>query len=234
MIKMQAIILAAGEGTRLRPYTQLIPKCLMTINGIPLITFHIDKLLSLGIPENKIIVVSSYLKNEMVGFLKRFHRDVNIVEQKWKKGTAAAVEAASSLISEKEIIIVYGDIIFEDDLKEFIKRSNAIGVYEVEDVSRFGKVVEENGFLKEIREKSDFGKGYIFAGLLKTNRDFLEEVKNVNINEKSGEYYLTDAILSYNQKSPFELYKLKGIWIDVGEEKSLVEARKVFNLEINF
>jgi len=231
---MQAIILAAGEGVRLKPYTHLIPKSLMTINGIPLLTFHIDKLNSLGIPNEKIIVVVSHLKNEIIGFLERFHKGVKIVCQGEKKGTAAAVSYASSLIEEDEIVILYGDTIFEDDLKGFIKEENAIGVYEVEDVSRFGKIVEEKGYLKEIKEKSDVGRGYIFAGLLKTKKEFLEEVDKVEQNEKSKEYYLTDAIMSFNQKYPFKIYPLKGIWFDIGNEESLIEARKAFNLATNF
>jgi len=226
---MQAIILAAGEGVRLRPYTQLVPKPLMTINGIPLLTFHIDKLNSLGIPNEKIIVVVSHLKEEIMGFLNRFHKGVRIVEQGEKKGTAAAVEYAKRLIDENEIVIVYGDTIFEDNLKDFIKEENTIGVYEVEDVSRFGKIVEENGYLKEIKEKSEVGKGYIFAGLVKTKREFLEEVEKVKQNEKSKEYYLTDAIISFNKEIPFKIYALKGKWFDIGKEESLVEARKVFN-----
>ena len=226
---MQAIILAAGEGVRLRPYTQLVPKPLMTINGIPLLTFHIDKLSSLGIPNEKIIVVVSHLKEEIMGFLNRFHKGVRIVEQGEKKGTAAAVEYAKHLIDENEIVIVYGDTIFEDNLKDFIKEENTIGVYEVEDVSRFGKIVEENGYLKEIKEKSEVGKGYIFAGLVKTKKEFLEEVEKVKQNEKSKEYYLTDAIISFNKEIPFKIYALKGKWFDIGKEESLVEARKVFN-----
>ncbi|MCC5994340.1 MAG: nucleotidyltransferase family protein [Candidatus Aenigmarchaeota archaeon] len=230
---MQAIILAAGEGIRLRPYTQLIPKPLMTINGIPLLTFHIDKLNSLGISNEKIIVVVSYLKEEIIGFLNRFHKGVKIIEQGEKRGTAAAVTYAKQLIEDNEIVIVYGDTIFEDDLKDFIREENAIGVYEVEDVSRFGKIVVENGYLKRIKEKTETGRGFIFAGLVKTKKEFLEEVDKVKQNEKSEEYYLTDAIVSFNQKYPFKIYPLKGKWSDIGKEESLIEARKVFNFATN-
>jgi NDP-sugar pyrophosphorylase family protein len=230
---MQAIILAAGEGVRLRPYTQLIPKPLMTINGIPMLTFHIDNLNSLGVPNEKIIIVVLHLKEEIIGFLNRFHKGVKVVEQGEKKGTAAAVSYAKPLIEENEIIIVYGDTIFEDDLKGFIKEENAIAVYEVEDVSRFGKVVVENGYFKEIREKSEIGKGYIFAGLVKTKKKFLEEVEKVKQNEKGKEYYLTDAITSFNREFPFKIYTLRGKWLDIGKEESLIEARKVFNIAVN-
>jgi MurNAc alpha-1-phosphate uridylyltransferase len=79
--KIQTIILAVEEGVRLRPYTQLIPKPLMTIDGIPLLTFHIDKLNSVGIPNEKIIVVVSHLKEEVLCFLNGFHKRVRVVTQ---------------------------------------------------------------------------------------------------------------------------------------------------------
>jgi bifunctional UDP-N-acetylglucosamine pyrophosphorylase/glucosamine-1-phosphate N-acetyltransferase len=226
---MQAIILAAGEGSRLRPYTQLTPKPLLTVKGIPLLTFHINLLNSLNIPNEKIIVVVSYLKEEIIGYLEKFHKGVNFVEQINKKGTAAAVESAEKFIKE-DFIVIYGDVIFEDDLKEFVKEENVIAVYEVEDVSKFGKIIEENGYLKDIKEKSEKGKGYIFAGILKTKKEFLKEVKKVKKNEKSGEYYLTDAIISFNKIFPFKIYRLKGKWFDIGSEESLVNARKLIKI----
>jgi NDP-sugar pyrophosphorylase family protein len=229
---MQAVILAAGEGIRLRPYTQLIPKPLMTIGGIPLITYHIDKLNSLGIENEKIVVVISHLKEEVEGFLKRFHAGVRVTLQLEKKGTAAALECAKPFIEDEEMIVCYGDVFFEDDLKDFVKNESAIAVHEVEDVSKFGKIVEEKGYLKEIREKSEIGRGYIFAGLLKTKKEIFEAIKCVKPNEKSKEYYLTDAILIQNEKTPFKIYKLKGKWFDIGNERSLIEARK-FNLCYN-
>ncbi|MEM0481231.1 MAG: sugar phosphate nucleotidyltransferase [Candidatus Aenigmatarchaeota archaeon] len=222
---MEAILLAAGEGIRLRPYTLLTPKPLFTIKGIPLITYHIDRLNNLGIENSKIYCVVNYLKEEISGYLKRFHYGVNIIEQKDKKGTAAAAEAVKDFISEKEILIVYADTYFEDDLKEFIKYDWAIGVAEAEDVSKFGKIISENGYLKEIKEKSEKGKEKIFAGILKVKKEFFEVLDKIKPNEKSGEYYLTDAILIQNSKTPFKVYKLKGFWFDIGNEKNLKAAR---------
>lgn len=222
---MIAIILAAGEGIRLRPYTLLTPKPLFTVKGIPLITSHIDKLNNLGIENSKIYCVVDYLKEEIIGYLKRFHDGVNIIEQiKNKKGTAVALESVKN-VEDEEILVIYGDTFFEDSLEEFIKYDWAIAVSEVEDVSRFGKIISENGYLKEIREKSEAGKGEIFAGILKIKKEFFEILKETKPNEKSGEYYLTDAILLQNKKTPFKVYKLKGKWFDIGNEESLRLAR---------
>lgn len=51
----------------------------------------------------------------------------------------------------------------------------------------------------------------------------------VKPNEKSGEYYLTDAILFQNKVTPFKIYKLNGFWIDTGSEESLIIARNYIN-----
>jgi len=223
---MIGIILAAGEGTRLRPYTFLTPKPLFTIKGIPLITYNIEKLNNLGIKNEDIFVVVSYLQEEVRGFLKKFHSKVNVIEQiQNKKGTSAALESAKNFVKDEDIIVVYGDIFFEDDLKEFCRFDWGIGVYKVEDVSKFGKIVSENGYLKEIREKTESGEGEIFAGILKVKKEFFDVLEKVKQNEKSGEYYLTDAILLQNKKTKFRVYSLKGFWIDIGNEEALKKAR---------
>lgn len=226
---MQAVILAAGEGTRLRPYTNLTPKPLFTIGGKPIITHIIDKLNNLGISNSDIFVVVSYMKEEIIGYLRRFHNGVKFVEQNFnRKGTLVALESVRNIINAEDILVVYGDLFFEDSLKEIIYKDYAIGVTEVEDVSKFGKIEVEGNYLKEIKEKSESGKGYIFAGILKFKKDFFQVFDKVKPNEKSGEYYLTDAILLQNNKTRFYVYKLNGFWFDIGNEKSLLEARKIF------
>lgn len=226
---MQAVILAAGEGTRLRPYTNLTPKPLFTIGGKPIITHIIDKLSNLGVPNQDIFIVVSYMKEEISGYLRRFHENVKIVEQNPnKKGTLAALESVKDELNDENVLVIYGDLFFEDSLKEIIDKDYVICVTEVEDVSKFGKVITEGSYLKEIREKTESGRGFIFAGILKFRKDFFQVFSEVKPNEKSGEYYLTDAILLQNRKTRFLVHKLKGFWFDIGNESSLLEARKVF------
>lgn len=79
-----------------------------------------------------------------------------------------------NFIEDEEILIIYGDVFFEDNLKEFIKYDYSIAAYKVEDVSKFGKIISDNGYLKDIKEKSEVGGGEIFAGILKVKKDFLK------------------------------------------------------------
>lgn len=225
---MQAVILAAGEGVRLRPYTNLTPKPLFTIGGKAIITHIVEKLNGLGLKNEEIYVVVSYLKEEIIGYLKFFHPGVKILEQQSnKKGTLAALEVANKEIVG-DFLVIYGDLFFEDSLRDIIDKDYAICVTEVDDVSRFGKIVVNGNYLMEIREKTDTGKGYIFAGIIKAKKDFFNIVNEIKPNEKSGEYYLTDAIMLQNRKTKFFVYKLKGYWFDIGNEKNLIEARNAY------
>ncbi|MEM3630982.1 MAG: sugar phosphate nucleotidyltransferase [Nitrososphaerota archaeon] len=224
---MQAIILAAGEGIRLRPYTNLVPKPLFTIKGKTLLTHHIDKLNSLGIDNKNIFVIVKYLKEEIIGFLERYHPGVNYIVQENKYGTASAVKTASKYITDDYILITYADEYFEDTLEEFKKDELIIGVKEVDDVSKYGKIIEENGYLKEIKEKTETGKGKIFVGVIKVTKDFFKILDKIKPNEKTGEYYLTDAILEYNKIKKFRIYTLKGKRSDIGNEEALINARKM-------
>jgi len=87
---MKAVILAAGEGTRMRPLTQDTPKPLLPVAGKPIIQYNID-LLEKQVDE--IIVVAGY-KIEQFRECFRGYEKITVIEQKGDKGTAnAALEA---------------------------------------------------------------------------------------------------------------------------------------------
>ncbi len=104
----KAIILAAGEGVRLRPYTLACPKCLVQLAGKPLIRHQIEALEDSGI--NDISIVSGYLadKVEALGY-KTIHNpdyaNTNMV--------ASLMCAADLLDGRSDVLIAYGDIVYE-------------------------------------------------------------------------------------------------------------------------
>ena len=66
-MKSIAIILAAGMGTRLRPETNVVPKCLVKVNGKPILEYQLEMLKSAG--TNKIYIVGGYLVEELRSYL---------------------------------------------------------------------------------------------------------------------------------------------------------------------
>lgn len=206
---MQAVILAAGKGERLRPLTDDKPKSLLPICNKPLIDYLIEKLRNIGIDE--IAVVVAYQKEKIIEHLKE--KNVKIIEQKEINGTASALYCSKNFVKDK-FLAIYGDLFFEDNLENFVKNNETtVGVVEVEDVSRFGKVEVKNGKLIGIKEKSESGKGLINAGIYIFYPDIFDAIEKTEISSRN-EYELTTSIMLL--KNEVKVEKINGYWSDIG------------------
>jgi L-glutamine-phosphate cytidylyltransferase len=115
---MKSILLAAGEGTRLRPYTSELPKCLVEVEGRSLIDRQLDILSREGISEQ--IIIGGYLVNKLQG------RGSRILENKRYDETNMVWTlfcAGDEL--DGEIIISYGDIVYSRQNLQALMRSTA-------------------------------------------------------------------------------------------------------------
>ena len=106
---MLTIILAAGQGTRLKPHTDQLPKAMVTLNGIPLLMHQKRVLNAVGI--NQINVVTGY-KEECINIsgITKYHNHLYATTN-----MVASLYVAKDLFTgESDIIISYGDIVFEE------------------------------------------------------------------------------------------------------------------------
>nr|HOP09223.1 nucleotidyltransferase family protein [Candidatus Methanofastidiosa archaeon] len=172
---MKALILAGGFGTRLRPLTYRIPKCLLPINNKPIIMHQLELLDSF----DEIILATNYLEEEIMAFLKeRGIENVAINNEPEPLGTAGAVKNAERLLG-KEFLVMNGDIITNCNIDDLLEDGpNAISVSHVEDISRYGTVIsDERGRVSEFREKEDNRiPGWINSGLYYLNEDIFDHI----------------------------------------------------------
>lgn len=117
---MKAIVLAAGQGTRLRPYTNERPKCMVELRGKPLIGHQVDVLHHAGITD--LHVVAGYLADRLTqpGLTKHINpafASTNMV--------ATLFCARELLTSDEDVIITYGDIVYESRVLEALVASDA-------------------------------------------------------------------------------------------------------------
>jgi mannose-1-phosphate guanylyltransferase len=120
-MKIKAILLAAGEGTRLRPYTYYWPKCLMPIQGRPILEYWLLMLWNAGIKD--ILVNTSYLSNEVQKFLDRpcFNGWVKGVYEPKLLGTAGTLRENYNKLKEADnIFVAHADNWTICDIDKFI------------------------------------------------------------------------------------------------------------------
>ena len=148
---MKALILAAGEGTRLRPLTTNIPKPLLTVAGRPYLAHLVQALRDAGIQEQVILVGwKANRVKEFFGDGKQMGVELSYLEQKERLGTANAIGVAEGLM-DGDFVCVNGDVVMAPEavaemVSEFRKdRRPFMGVVEVPEPQRFGVVQHDNG-----------------------------------------------------------------------------------------
>jgi len=117
---VQAFILSAGKGTRLLPYTKILPKPLFPILGKPIIEIILDQLKKLGITSIGINVF--HLKEKLLNFLKSYQKrnpqlEIQIFEEQELLGTGGAILNAKNFFKERTLII-NSDILTNFDFKK--------------------------------------------------------------------------------------------------------------------
>ena len=103
---MRAILLAAGLGTRLRPITETIPKCLVPINGKPLIDYWLEQLTKAGI--EKFLINTHYLHEQVESYIEqsKFAGMVDLVYEKELLLTGGTVIANKDFISDEPFMLI--------------------------------------------------------------------------------------------------------------------------------
>ena len=235
-MKLKAIILSAGEGSRMRPLTLTKPKTMLPVAGKPIIQYNIESLRDNGITD--ILLIVRY-KEEMVrnyfGDGSDFGVNIFYKTQKDFLGTANAISYGEDFIDDS-IIVLNGDIILDDEIiHEIIKKYNYLTpdtlmlLTEVEDPSAFGVVEIENGNIKSIVEKpkrEEAPSNLVNAGIYIFNKDIFDKIRKTEISER-GEYEITDSVsLQIKDNKTVIGHKTSKDWIDVGMPWELIEVNE--------
>ena len=235
-MKLKAIILSAGEGSRMRPLTLTKPKTMLPVAGKPIIQYNIESLSDNGITD--ILLIVRY-KEEMVrnyfGDGSDFGVNIFYKTQKDFLGTANAISYGEDFIDDS-IIVLNGDIILDDEIiHEIIKKYNYLTpdtlmlLTEVEDPSAFGVVEIENGNIKSIVEKpkrEEAPSNLVNAGIYIFNKDIFDKIRKTEISER-GEYEITDSVsLQIKDNKTVIGHKTSKDWIDVGRPWELIEVNE--------
>jgi mannose-1-phosphate guanylyltransferase len=173
---MKAFLLAAGNGTRLRPITDKIPKCLVPIQGTPMLAIWMNMCKELGITELLINlhahadVVRTFLQQRLDPDLR-----VHVAEEKQLLGSAGTLRANRKWVEGEDLFwIFYADVLHRADLPAMLHLHRehglaaTLGVYEVPYPSRCGIVTTNSrGVIEDFVEKPAHPTGNLaFSGLM--------------------------------------------------------------------
>ncbi len=213
---MQAVILAAGEGTRMRPLTFTKPKVLIDAAGKPFLYHLLKNIENAGITD--IIIVAGYKKEMIESFLKEFNFNAKIIEQKERLGTGHAVSLLKDVIKDN-FILLYGDNLYSTRDIENLKKDDAFcyaSCIKHQNPEKYGVFIENEGFLEKIIEKPKENVGNIInIGLYKFTRDIFTALSKVEKSSRN-EYELTDAVTILAQQKKVKVNKISDYWIDFG------------------
>ncbi|HET8888989.1 MAG TPA: nucleotidyltransferase family protein [Candidatus Angelobacter sp.] len=172
---MRAFILAAGNGTRLRPLTDSVPKCLLPIQGVPLLEIWLNNCKSAGITH---VLVNAHAH---AGVMKEFAVrqksgvEVSIAEEPQLLGSAGTLAENRAFVGgEEAFFVLYGDVLTNVDLRgmlAFHQQKNlagTLGIYQVPDPERCGIVsMDEHNVIQQFAEKPERPVGnWAFAGVM--------------------------------------------------------------------
>ena len=117
---MKAILLCAGKGLRLRPYTYNIPKCLIPIKGKPLLEIWLEKLFSAGI--TNILINAHYLSDQVDNFINhsKYKKSITVVHEKKLLGTAGTLLQNISFFDNQDGIFLHADNYTLDNMKTIL------------------------------------------------------------------------------------------------------------------
>ncbi len=182
---MKAFLLAAGNGTRLRPFTDRVPKCLVPIQGTPLLGIWLAWCAQYGIGE---VLVNCHAHSEMVrDYVAAYGGPVEVTlsEEPSLLGSAGTIHANRDFVAgEREFAVLYADVLTDcrfDKLLEFHRLRKApvtVGYYHAPNPAQCGILsTASDGRVLDFTEKPSQPKAdTAFSGLLIGGPDFLAEV----------------------------------------------------------
>jgi UDP-N-acetylglucosamine diphosphorylase / glucose-1-phosphate thymidylyltransferase / UDP-N-acetylgalactosamine diphosphorylase / glucosamine-1-phosphate N-acetyltransferase / galactosamine-1-phosphate N-acetyltransferase len=176
----QAVILAAGEGLRLKPFTVNKPKAMLSIAGKPIIQYVLEALATNGIRD--IILVVGHQKEQIfdyVGDGRRFGVEVRYNIQEHQLGTGHALAQAESSTEEEFLVLAGNKLISPETISQIVKiKPPGILIKMVKDPSGYGVVVLKDSKITRIVEQPLHAESsYISTGIYAFNREFFKYVR---------------------------------------------------------
>jgi mannose-1-phosphate guanylyltransferase/phosphomannomutase len=229
---MKAVIMAGGEGTRLRPQTSNLPKPMLPLVGRPMMEHIVSLLRRHGITD--IVVTVAFLPNAIRNYFgdgSELGVSMVYATEESPLGTAGSVRNAREQLTER-FLVISGDVLTDIDLTSVIafhEKNDAlatIALCSVENPLEFGIVItREDGTIERFLEKPGWGQVFsdtINTGIYVLEPEIFERIPEGRSVDFSGEVF--PAVLEARQ--PLYGYVADGYWEDVGTTAAYLQAHE--------
>lgn len=218
----QAVILASGEGVKMRPFTYEIPKSLIPVNGRPLLEYGIILLRDNNI--KNIVITVSHLASKIIDYFgdgSKMGVNITYVKEKKPSGTGGALLAAKKNLEMAPFVLLYSDVLLDLDLSEFVQTHlgnkvamGTLALTSVADPSSFGSVRLRGSRVVEFAEKPNTENDtsrLVFAGCGAFDFDVYDYVGK----KKSKLSLEKDVFPRLTKEGRLYGYPFEGKWYDV-------------------
>ena len=234
---MKAVVLAAGEGIRLRPLTSTRPKHLIPVGGKPLLEHLLSSIKAAGVDEALIVVY--YMADRIKQFFgdgSKFGMKLEYALQDGVRGTADATGLAKDYVKE-DFLLVYGDLLITSNIIKQVVRSHekenpaaTMAVAPVKHPEQYGIVKLDESHVIDIVEKPSIAKAptnLANAGIFVLSTEIFEKIGQTRPSSR-GEREITDSLRLFMQEKQSVLAAQVSSeeWLDVGRPWDLLEANQ--------
>jgi len=225
---MKAIILAGGLGTRLKPFTEIIPKPLLPIGEKAVLEIQIERLKACGF--NEIYLATNYKSEYIESFFgdgSRYGVSLIISKEKTSLGTAGPLSLLREKLDEA-FIVMNGDILtllnFKDLLEYALMKKTCLTVAIKKEIFpfHFGNIQYEGDYIVSIEEKPNFIVN-IVAGIYAMTPEIFQYIP---YNQPYGMDQLMKQLLQKNV--PIAKYELRDYWLDIGRVEDYEKAQDFY------
>ena len=210
------VVLAAGEGTRMRPLTHNRPKTMLPAADRPILEHVLDVLVDCGL--ERICLVVGYEGGRVQDHFGHAHRDVPLtyVHQRKQLGSGHALQQAAAEV-EAPVLVLNGDRVTDDrivsDVLDGFEGQPTVSVLKHSRPSEYGAVRVENGHLAELVERPDSDDyRLINAGVYAFNERVFDAIDRTA--RRDGELQLPDVIVTLMDDGAVRAVQTDGLWGD--------------------
>lgn len=224
-----AVVLAAGEGTRLRPLTRNRPKPMLPAANRPILEHVLDALVDAGVEE--LVLVVGYRRQRVQEYFGADYRNIPIeyVKQAKQLGSGHALLQARDAVSGP-LLVVNGDHLIEADAVSRVASAfeegdanAAMAVIERDDATKYGAVTLEDRDVVEIIEKPQTDEyRLINAGIYAFEASIFDAIEDTP--RSAGELALTDTIARLIDRDRVRGVHVRGLWVDATYPWDLLEV----------